>query len=402
MRHIVMISQIPLWSMGKAVGGPAFQQTVTKLSKRFRVSLVQPSLAYVDPADLPENVTLFPFEHRFHGVWRQVPKLGWVTDTVGWYSFQSSAWPTVAELCRSGGADLVYGYEIYGTPVARRAADEFGLPMVARFQGTLMSERQKMRLARLRFHKHVAGLSVPADLVIMTNDGTLGLDYLLSLGHSEERIRFWMNGVDRSILDEPVRDVRAELGVPAEAQMLLTVSRLSFWKRVDRSIRLIAELKRRGSEARLVIVGTGHEESRLRELAVAENVADRIVFAGGVARQDLASYYRSADLLLSLYDFSNLGNPAIEAMLLGTPLLAYDVGGTTDLVRDGENGVLTARPDDAAHLADTVETMLGDAEGLKALGESASRWAAENLWSWERRIDAEANELDRLVDEREA
>lgn len=399
MRHIVMISQIPLWSMGKAVGGPAFHQTVTGLSRRFRITLVQPHLGYVDPADLPQNVTLRTFEHRLHGLWRSIPKLGWITDTVGWYTFQSSARPVVRSVLEEQGADLLYGYEIYGTPVARRAADAAGLPMVSRFQGTLMTERQKMPLSRLRFHKHVAGLSVPADLIIMTNDGTLGRDYLLKLQHPADKIRFWMNGADRSILDSPTRDVSSELGIPADVPLLLTVSRLSFWKRVDRSVRLVGELKRRNDPSHLVIVGTGHEEAALRELAACEGVADRVVFAGGVTRDDLASYYTTADLLLSLYDFSNLGNPTIEAMLLGTPLLAYDTGGTTDLVHHGVNGMLTQAPDDVSALADEVQSLLADRAELHRLGSSARRWAAENLMSWDERIAMEADALDRLIDE---
>lgn len=399
MRHIVMISQIPLWSMGKAVGGPAFQKTVELLSTRFRLTLIQPSLDYVNDEDLPPNVTLHTFEHRLHGLWRSIPKIGWLTDTAGWYTFQASALPAARQVVAEQGADLLYGYEIYGTPVARQVATEAGLPMVARFQGTLMTERKKMPFARLRFHKHVAGLSVPADLIVMTNDGTQGRDYLLELGHPAERIRFWMNGADRSILAAPTRDVRAELGIPSDAPVLLTVSRLSFWKRVDRSIRLVGELKRRGCPAHLVIVGTGHEEGSLRALCVAEDVTDRVVFAGGVARDDLPSYYTSADLLLSLYDFSNLSNPVIEAMLLGTPLIAYDVGGTADLVHDGVNGLLTSSPDDTAALASMVEDLLADPAHRSGLGASARAWAAENIMDWEQRIAMEADALDKLMDE---
>jgi len=112
-----------------------------------------------------------------------------------------------------------------------------------------------------------------------------------------------------------------------------------------------------------------------------------------------ASYYTTADLLLSLYDFSNLGNPTIEAMLLGTPLLAYDTGGTTDLVHHGVNGVLTRAPDDVSALADVVQSLLADRAELQRLGSSARRWAAENLMSWDERIAMEADALDRLIDE---
>jgi glycosyltransferase involved in cell wall biosynthesis len=396
-RHMVMITQIPLWSMDRSVGGPAFRQTIAGLSTRFRISLVQPRLDYVDEHDIPANVTLHPFEHRFHGLFGQVRKLGWVTDTLGWYSFAASAWPIVRSLCAQGDVDLVYGYEVYGTPVARRAADAFGLPMVSRFQGTLMSERQHMPFSRIRFHKHVVGLSVPADLIVMTNDGTLGRDYLLSRGHPEDRIRFWMNGVDVSITADDLRDARPALGVPADAPLLLAVSRLSPWKRIDRALRALAELPDRDMDAYLVIAGTGPEEHRLRRLADDLGVSERTRFLGAVPRDELASLYHSADLLLSLYDYSNLANPVIESMLSGLPVIALDVGGTSDLVKDGVNGMLVSDADDPAALADRIGALLEDRAGLEALGVSAAEWTRENLWSWDERIRAEANALDAVI-----
>jgi glycosyltransferase involved in cell wall biosynthesis len=401
-RHIVIISQIPLWSMGRSVGGPAFERTVVELARRFRISLVQPKVEHVDTGDLPANVTLHTFQHRFHGLWRQVRKLGWITDTLGWYSFRAAAWPIVRDLCERGDVDLVYGYEIYGTPVARRAADAFGLPMVSRFQGTLMTERRRMRFSRLRFHKHVVGLSVPADLVIMTNDGTCGQDYLLSLGHPQERIRFWMNGSDFSGADPGCADARPGLGVPADALLLLTVSRLSGWKRVDRAVRALGQLVRGETDAYLVIAGAGADEARLRRLADDLGVAGRTVFAGAVPRDQLASLYRSADLLLSLYDYSNLANPVLEAMLVGLPVLALDVGGTSDLVKDGVNGVLVADADDAAALAARIRTLSADRTALRALGASAAAWARDNVWDWAERMRTEADALDAVIDAREA
>lgn len=395
-RHIVMVSQIPLWSMGKAVGGPAFHSTVNALAERFRVSLVAPRLDYVDPADLPEGVTLHQFEHRLHGLWRQVRKLGWVTDTLGWYTFRRDAQPIVDELCAKGDVDLLYGYEIYGVPVVRRAATRFKLPMVARYQGSLMSTRRHERLAWLRYWKHLQALKTPADLIVMTDDGTLGDELLRDLGHSAERVRFWMNGADFSIRELPSRDVRGELGIPPERKLLLTVSRLSYWKRVDRAIRALAELLARGVDAQLVIVGVGPEEAKLRTLAEELGVTDRVLFAGGVARPDLPSYYRSADVLLSLYDYSNLGNPAIEAIVLGRPVVALNVGGTDHLVHDGVNGLLV---DDAgpASVADAVQPLLEDRARAEDLGRRAGEWADGCLWTWRQRMDAEIEALEELM-----
>lgn len=396
--HILLISQIPLWSMGKATGGPAFRETLTHLGRRFDVSLVTPELDYVDASAIPEGVTLHTFHHRFHGVARQIRKIGWLTDTAGWYTFQSSAWSIIQRIHAEKPVDLAYGYEIYGVPVARRAADCFGIPMVARYQGTLMSSRVNERLARLRYHKHLAALATPADLVIMTDDGTLGDRVLRDLGHPVERIRFWMNGVDRSIADSPVtrEDVRTELGLAEDDILLLTVSRLSHWKRLDRAIDVASLLHTHGTHVELAIVGAGPEEARLREHAAASNAAEHIRFVGGVQRSQLAGFYRAADVLLSLYDYSNLANPVLESMVLGTPLVALDVGGTDHLVHDGVNGLLAhdARP---ATTADLVTGLIDDPTHRRALGESAATWAQANLWSWDERMAEEVAALEELL-----
>jgi glycosyltransferase involved in cell wall biosynthesis len=387
--------------MGKNVGGPAFQQTLAHLGRQFDVSLVTPEIGYVEPSAIPSGVTLRTFKHRVHGLWRSVPKIGWVTDTLAWYTFRSSAWPIVRAICADRPADLFYGYEIYGVPVAARAGQAFSVPVVARYQGTLMSSRRHQRLAEVRFRKHLAALRTPADLLIMTDDGTLGDEVLVALGHPADKIRFWMNGVDRSIAQSPVSgsSVRTELGIGTDEPVLLTVSRLSHWKRVERAIDLVAEMNRRGRAVRLMIVGTGPEESRLRELAVASGFAGRISFLGGVERDRLAGVYRAADLLLSLYDYSNLANPVIEAMSLGTPVVALDVGGTDHLVIDGTNGVLVTdtAPD---RLSDLVGRLLDDATGRAKLGADAARWSAENLWDWDGRMAIEVAELSRLIGER--
>lgn len=394
-RRVVLVSQIPLWSMGKATGGPAFHNTLTALGARFDVQLVTPRLDYVEHGDLPDGVVLHEFTHHLHGAFRQVRKLGWVTDTLGWYTFQSSAWPIVRTLCADG-ADLVYGYEIYGVPVARRAASQFGLPMVARYQGTLMSYRRHESLASVRYLKHLSALRTPADLYVMTDDGTLGDEVLRDLGHPSEKVLFLMNGVDRRILEAPVRDVRADLGIAEDAPLLLTVSRLMNWKRVDRAIRLLGDLKRDGSMAHLAVAGVGPLEAQLRETAVAQRVSERVHWLGGVPRDELANYYRAADMLLSLYDFSNLANPVIEAMLLGTPVLALGVGGTDHLVHDGVNGILLPSAGPEALLAE-VKSRLADPESLSRLGRSAESWAAENLWSWDERTAVEMDAIERLL-----
>ena len=396
--HVVVISQIPLWSMGKATGGPAFRETLTHLGREFDVSLVTPRLEYVDESQLPPGVSLHPFTHHLHGVARSIRKIGWVTDMLGWYTFRSSAWKIVKRLAEERRPALVYGYEIYGVPVARKAADRFGVPMVARYQGTLMSTRRGDRLARLRYHKHLHSLATPADLVIMTDDGTLGDRVLLDLGHPADTIRFWMNGVSRAIAESPVsgESIREELGIDPGTPVLLTVSRLANWKRLDRAIDTAATLWERGMPVELVVVGSGPEEGRLRERAAASAASGHVRFIGGVERDRLAGFYRAADVLLSLYDYSNLANPVLEAMVLGVPLVALDVGGTANLVKHEVNGLLISG-EDISPIADAVAGLLDDRSVARALGARAADWAREGLWDWDARMAAELDALRHLI-----
>ncbi len=396
--HLMIISQIPLWSMGKATGGPAFRETLTHLGRRFDVSLVTPALDYVDESAIPAGVSLHTFHHYLHGVARHIRKIGWVTDTLGWYTFRASAWPIVNRIHRQKPIDLVYGYEIYGVPVAKRASRRFAIPMIARYQGTLMSSRIKERLPHLRYHKHLAALRIRADLVIMTDDGTLGGRVLDELGHDPATVRFWMNGVDLSIADSPVtgEEVRAQLGIAEGIPLLLTVSRLSHWKRLDRAIDVASLLHEQSVPVALAIVGAGPEEAALRERAAVSAAAGHVHFIGGVERQRLAGFYRAADVLLSLYDHSNLANPVIEAMVLGTPLVALDVGGTSNLIEDEVNGIMVTDPSPRV-IAERVLSLLTSPDERRALGQRAASWSRENLWTWDDRMDAEVVEIERLL-----
>lgn len=394
--RIVLISQIPLWSMGNSVGGPAIHNTLRVLGQHFQVELATPRVGYVSGADLPEGVTLHEFEHHLHGLWRDVRKVGWVTDSLAWYTFQWGAWPIVRKLCERGDVDLVYGYEIYGVPVARRAADEFKIPMVARYQGTTMCFRQYERLAGLRYFKHWKALKTPADLYIMTDDGSGGDDILAALGHPPEKLFFPMNGKDLSILSEKPSNVVDALAIPEGSPLFITVCRLTTLKRVDRAIDAVAHLNRRGIDAHLAIIGVGHQEGPLRAQAAALGISDKVRFVGSVRRQELAAYYRAASGLLALGIYSNLGNPLFEAMVMGTPVFALDEGHTDHLVHHNVNGVLLKDPDPEAIAAD-LEDWLRRPKDLRALGERGREWITDNLWTWDERVEAEAERLNEVI-----
>jgi glycosyltransferase involved in cell wall biosynthesis len=272
---------------------------------------------------------------------------------------------------------------------------------VARFQGTVMHPTLSSALARLRKYEEVLALRLPADLYIMTDDGTRGDEVLARLNPAATpRLRFWRNGLDLERLqpaDAPARAAeRRALGIDEGAFVMVTASRLAAWKRVDRAIAALPEIVRAVPNALLLIVGDGEERPNLEGLSRQLGVADHVRFVGAVPQQDVVRYMHAADAFLALADLSNVGNPLLEAMCCALPTVAVDAGDTRSLIRDGETGRLLPSGD-ARVVASAVADLARDPSLRARLAEGARRHADEHFWTWEERLRAELDEVERLV-----
>jgi glycosyltransferase involved in cell wall biosynthesis len=156
----------------------------------------------------------------------------------------------------------------------------------------------------------------------------------------------------------------------ADAPTVLAVGRLVGYKGFDRLIRALAPL-----EARLVMVGTGPAEARLRSLA-----GGRVRFAGRVSDADLVAHYHAADLfcLPSVTIAEAFGIVLLEAMACGRPLVTTTLPtGVSAVNRDGVTG-LSVPPGDVGALREAVRALVHDPGRRAAMGEAARRvFAAE-------------------------
>jgi len=282
--------------------------------------------------------------------------------------------------------------------VAKLLSKMWGVPVVARFQGTSLGVGwMKRQLWKVRAWNHVLGLRIPVDLVIMTNDGTQGDRVLESLNVNMERVRFWMNGVDWDLFKSLPEKAEARNHLRVNAQrVLLTLSRLVQWKRVDRAIQALPEVVRLFPDTVLIIVGDGPERERLEQLARDLGVHDHVRFEGAVPHKEIPKYLAAADIFLSFYDWSNVGNPLLEAMMAGKCIVTLNNGDTGQFVRNGENGVLLEY-EDLPRLPEVIKELLANDELRKRLGANARKFAEENFWSWQERIEAEVTEVSRLI-----
>ncbi|MFI7603253.1 glycosyltransferase family 4 protein [Actinoplanes sp. NPDC049681] len=138
------------------------------------------------------------------------------------------------------------------------------------------------------------------------------------------------------------------------------------YKGIDVLIRSIATLSRRGIETSLVHIGDGAYRSQLQALARDLGIADRINFAGRLAPgREIQNRLRNADLFVLPSRTEGLPRALIEAMALGLPAVASNVGGVPELL----DAMYTVPPGDELALANSIEWLIGDEDRLCTAGQ---------------------------------
>jgi glycosyltransferase involved in cell wall biosynthesis len=196
--------------------------------------------------------------------------------------------------------------------------------------------------------------------IVAVSDATRA--QLLRQGYPAGRVVTVHNGVDSVGPAPPIR-----LAVGAT---VLEVARLA---EVKGQRTLLAAL--RGLDASAVLVGLdlergGSYERELREEAERLGVADRVVFAG--QRDDVPGLLAGCDVVCLPSSVEGLPLVVLEAMAQGRPVVATAVGGTPELVVDGETGLLVP-PGDAVALAGALGKVLRDPGLARRLGEAGRR-----------------------------
>jgi glycosyltransferase involved in cell wall biosynthesis len=235
-------------------------------------------------------------------------------------------------------------------------------------------------------------------LLILTNDGTQGNLVLKSLKVNTSKIAFWMNGVNKNIYNSNFNKkiIKRELGILEKEKILLTVSRLENWKKVDRIIKAIPCVIKEYQNFKLLVIGKGTERKKLENLVTKLQVTKYIKFLGALQYQKLKKYYNLADVFISLYDISNVGNPLLEAMSCGKCIITLDVGGTNKFIFNNQNGILL-KTNDLNKLPKIIIMLLKDNNLRKSLGKAAKNFADKNFWTWKERIDTELSEVNKLI-----
>lgn len=161
--------------------------------------------------------------------------------------------------------------------------------------------------------------------------------------------------------------VRAQLGARDEP-VIGTVTRLSPSKAPLDFVAMAAAVSARLPRARFVMVGDGPDRAAVTRAISRAGLRDRMTMLG--ERDDVPALLAAFDVFVSTSRWEGMPRTVVEAALGGVPIVATDVGGTCEIVRDGVSGVLVP-PRSIAALAAGVGSVLADAERARALAARA-------------------------------
>ncbi|WKZ29174.1 MAG: glycosyltransferase [Patescibacteria group bacterium] len=199
-------------------------------------------------------------------------------------------------------------------------------------------------------------------------------------GVPERRIRMVYNGVH-------LPEVAGERG--KHPRRIVAAGRLVPWKNFDVLIKAMPRVVERFPDAELLIAGDGPELTRLRALASAPMLAERVTFAGKMEREALWKTIAESGVFALVSSYEGFSHQLVEASACGTAIVASRAGGNTELIENGRNGLLV-EPGDAASLAQALIRFLEDPAFARACAEEAAKDA--RTFSIERQI-AETSEI---------
>lgn len=160
--------------------------------------------------------------------------------------------------------------------------------------------------------------------------------------------------------------------------LFCTVSRLAKEKNLMFQLEGLSRLKEMlsvaGKEFRHLIIGEGPWRKELEEKIRALNLQENVILLGNVANQEIKNYQAAADLFLFTSKSETQGIVLLEAMAVGTPVVAVNASGVCDIVEDGKNGYLTS--EDAKKFAEHIWYLM-EKKNLHQAMSCAARQTAE-------------------------
>lgn len=291
--------------------------------------------------------------------------------------------------------DLIHSHYWLSGLVAEKLQNHWPIPIVHMYH-TLghmknliaQTESERAPQARLDGESHVLAI---ADRIIAATPAEQ--QQLIDYYHADPtKLSVIPPGVDPERF-HPIdaKAAKRKVGIPCGDANILFVGRIEPLKGVDTLLRAMSILQERHPEAIkgtcLAIVGgdpwnedRDSEMARLQQLRTDLKIHDLVTFLGARDQDTLPYYYAGAEMVIMPSHYESFGMVALEAMAMGTPVIASEVGGLAHLVQHGVNGFHVPSRDPEALAARILELLTND-ELRTRLGQQARAYTRRYHWS---------------------
>jgi len=253
-----------------------------------------------------------------------------------------------------------------------------GLPTVLLIAGTWLFEPKTIK--NIIFRWILRRAVVASDRVILYSPHILKDVKRYASNLNENKIRYIHNAVDIN---------RFKPREEPSDKNLLYVGRVNEKKGVGDLIHALSSLAQRFPSAKLLIIGSdptgGAYIKQVKELAYKLGVDKNIIFVGSVPNREMPSYYQKASVFLfASHGGEGIPRSILEAMACGVPVVATEIAGIPEAVKEGVTGFLVS-PRNPQSIAEKTATILGNQDLRAELGRNA-RQMIEKEFSWEKMI----------------
>jgi len=220
-----------------------------------------------------------------------------------------------------------------------------------------------------------------ADLILTGSE--FSKRQLVAFGVSGSKIAVVYNGVDARFVPHSKDEKLLAKWELAGKRVLLSLGTLTPRKNLGFLLEVFARVvSQHGDKVRLILAGSGTEETHLRKQAQILNISRQVVFPGYVPEADKVRYYNLADVFVQTSKLEGFGLVVAEAMACGIPVVVSRTGSLPEVVADGTTGYLCSL-DDTEAFATAIGELLEDVDLRRQMGRAAQTHVRQRF-DWDR------------------
>ncbi len=164
--------------------------------------------------------------------------------------------------------------------------------------------------------------------------------------------------------------MRNKYGFKENETLLLFIGHLEPFKGIFELLDAFYEISKKNQNVKIIIIGEGHAEKKIKETVAKYNLSDYITFTGKISPETIQNFYQMADIFVLPSYTEGLPLVVIEAMACGLPVVASCVGGIPEIVKNNINGFLVP-PRNKEKLTQKLEFLINDEKLRKKFGEKS-------------------------------